>query len=158
MNSATLIAFSLADERCGMECREVAAVLPLAKLKTAAGGNAAIAGMLDYHGTEIPVVDLSRLMTGRPCADLLSTRILVVACGSGLAGLMVERANEAFHAATPPADGVAKEERPLVFKIALNEQGQTAGAAIKLGKLLSQTLRSSLPGAAAASHGPRDLQ
>ncbi|MCX5797420.1 MAG: chemotaxis protein CheW [Elusimicrobia bacterium] len=153
MSESTLIAFSLAGERYGMACREVAAVLPLARLSPAAGADAALAGTLDFHGTAVPVVDLGRLVTGRPCADHLSTRILVVDCGRARAGLMVERADETCRADVPPAAAAG----PRVFKVSRDGSGKTAAAAVPLGPLLDRVLRSRLTGAASA-HGPGDLQ
>lgn len=156
MSESTLIAFSLAGERYGMACREVAAVLPLARLSPAGGADAALAGNLDFHGTAVPVVDLGRLVTGQPCADHLNTRILVVDCGRARAGLMVERADETCRADIPPAAAGAAPG-PRIFKVSRDESGKVAAAAVPLGQLLDRVLRSRLTGAASA-HGPSDLQ
>ncbi len=40
---------------------------------------AGVAGVFDFRGTPVPVVDLSVLVSGRPSARCLSTRLLVVA-------------------------------------------------------------------------------
>lgn len=138
-----MLAFSLAEERYGIDWRSVAAVVPLARLRAVGTANAAVAGLLDYQGASLPVVDLCRLILGRPCARLLSTRILIVDCTLGRAGLMVERANETLDIpdrAEPPED-------LRIFQVAGEGEERSAGKAIELGHLLGQTMRSFFPGA-----------
>ncbi|MDD5628651.1 MAG: chemotaxis protein CheW [Elusimicrobia bacterium] len=153
MSRGMLIAFSLGSERYGMECRAVAAVLPMARLGPSPGGHPAFAGTLDHHGSALPVVDLERLMTGRPCADHLSTRILVVERAGVRAGLMVERADETCLVDLPAAGTPGLR----VFKVLRDERGAAAAAAVPLGRLLDGVLLPRAPGAGPA-HGPSDLQ
>ena len=94
-----LITLTVGDSRYGLDCRAVAAVVALADLKKAPADVRGLEGLLDYHGEAVPVLDLNRKIAGRPSADHLSTRILLVSVagkdgGTGLAGLVAERVNE----------------------------------------------------------------
>lgn len=139
-----LIAFSMAAERYGLEWQAVAAVAPLAKLAEAPGPHTALSGLLDYHGAKIPVVDLCRLILGRPCSRHFSTRILIVDVPVGRVGLMVERANETVDLLDAPVRG----DGVYLFRIAGEEGQEVTDKEIELGRLLGQVLRSSFPGAA----------
>ncbi len=142
-----LVAFSLPDGRYGIDCRAVVAVAPLASLQSVAGKGPqapeAMPGLLDYHGTKIPVIDLGRLLLGRPCAEHLSTRILIVSCGSGLAGLMVERADETLDLPAPPSLPGAL---PSLQVSRIQGEGTTAKTEkpLEIGRILIPLLRSAL--------------
>jgi chemotaxis-related protein WspB len=58
-----------------------------------------VTGLFNYRGRPVPAVDLSELTLGRPSAERLSTRIMVVRCPdrrgtSGWLGLIAEHATE----------------------------------------------------------------
>ena len=68
-------------------------VLPYAALKAVPGAPSGLAGLLNYRGFAIPVVDLSAALTGTPAALLLTTRILLCPLkesASGRIGLVAE--------------------------------------------------------------------
>jgi len=95
----TFLLFQMGGDRYALEAGRVAEVLPriaLKKIPTAAPG---IAGVLDYHGAAVPVVDLSAMVLGQPAPPSLSTRILLLRYGgeSGpehLLGVLVAQATE----------------------------------------------------------------
>ena len=69
-----------------------------------------MAGLCQYRGVPVPVIDLSELALGRPSANRLSTRIVLVqfpdpVSGPQLLGLLAERATETLR--RDPADFVA---------------------------------------------------
>ena len=70
--------FELDGERYAIDAREIAHVLPLAPVRAFAGTPAYIAGVIDYEGAPVPVVDLSMLALGRPARALMSTRLVLV--------------------------------------------------------------------------------
>ena len=55
----------------------VVEVVPYAALKAVPGTLPAIAGILNYHGQPVPVVDGGVLLAGRPCPVRFSTRIIL---------------------------------------------------------------------------------
>lgn len=86
-------------------------VLPLVTLKRLPQAPSVVAGVFNYRGSTVPVVDLSQLTVGRPAAERLSTRIIIVKCArpqgdAGLLGLIAEEATGLLQA--PP--GALKSE------------------------------------------------
>lgn len=89
------ILFQLGADRYALPAGRVAEVLPLVALKALPGAPAGVAGLMDYRGAAVPVVDLSALALGRPAAARVSTRVLMVRHGAGegrLLGVIAERA------------------------------------------------------------------
>ncbi|MFT0170539.1 chemotaxis protein CheW [Paraburkholderia mimosarum] len=70
--------FELDGERYALDAREIVHVLPLAPVRAFPGTPAYIAGVIDYEGAPVPVVDLSMLALGRPARALMSTRLVLV--------------------------------------------------------------------------------
>ncbi|WP_042267754.1 chemotaxis protein CheW [Paraburkholderia heleia] len=72
------LVFELDGERYALDAREIAHVLPLAPVRAFPGTPAYIAGVMDYEGAPVPVVDLPMLALGRPARTLMSTRLVLV--------------------------------------------------------------------------------
>ena len=94
-----LLLFQLGPEHCALDATQVVEVLALAQLRPLPGAPAAVAGVLNYRGAQVPVVDLSQCALGRPAQRRLSTRIIlteqVIAPGDQrLVGLIAEHATE----------------------------------------------------------------
>ena len=70
--------FQLGRERYALEAGQVAAVLPLLSIKEIPQAPPAVAGLCNYRGRPVPVIDLSELTLGRPAQSRLSTRIVLV--------------------------------------------------------------------------------
>lgn len=79
-----------------IEARRVVEVLPLVELKRLPQAPPALAGVFQYRGRPVPLIDLSQLALGVPARRSLSTRILLLRDaqdGEGrLYGLVVEKA------------------------------------------------------------------
>lgn len=72
-------------------------ILPFAELTALPGGERGVVGLLNYHGSSVPVVDLCLLFTGTPSKEVMSTRILLCPlewAPSGKLGLLVEGVTE----------------------------------------------------------------
>ncbi len=74
-------------------------MLPQMDPKTLPGAPAGVAGLINYRGKPVPLVDLTLLVLGRPCARRMSTRIILFnSCQpSGepqLFGLLAERVTD----------------------------------------------------------------
>ena len=94
-----LILLTIGGLRYGLDINAAAAVVALSDLKKGPADASGLEGILDYHGETVPVLDLNRRIAGRPSADQLSTRIVLVAVpgkdgGARLAGLIAEQVNE----------------------------------------------------------------
>ncbi len=87
--------FQLAQDRYALDARELLEILPLAQIKRLPHAPTGIAGLLDYHGVLLPVIDLSALTLGHSAAERISTRMIVVEMANGRRfALIAERANE----------------------------------------------------------------
>ncbi len=74
-----LLVFQIGADRYALRLREIERVLPLAALKQLPGAPACVAGLLDLHGTPVPVIDLSRLAGLATGAWSHDSRIILVA-------------------------------------------------------------------------------
>jgi len=70
--------FQIGADRYGIEISRVEEVLPRVGLKTIPQAPPGVAGVFNYHGSPVPVIDLSALALGRPAHGSLSTRLVVV--------------------------------------------------------------------------------
>jgi chemotaxis-related protein WspB len=112
--------FQLGDERYAIKAAEVREVLPTLAVRSIPHAPDGIAGIVDYRGTSLPVVDLAQLVLSRAASPRLSTRLIVAGVGSGeqsrLLGLVAERVTEVVH--TSPADfqpsGVSTAQAPYL--------------------------------------------
>jgi chemotaxis-related protein WspB len=91
--------FQLGEDHYAIEATKIVAVLPLITPKSLPQAPPAVAGIFDYGGEAVPLIDLSQLALGRPARPQRSTRILVVnyPIGDGdvrYLGLIAEQAVE----------------------------------------------------------------
>ena len=61
-----------------MSADNIIEVLPLMNLKRVPCAPVGVAGVLNYRGTPVPVIDLNEMMLAHPAARRLSTRIILV--------------------------------------------------------------------------------
>lgn len=93
------LTFKIGKNRYAISAKEVTEVLPVVHIRSLPQVPDYIEGTLNFHGTLVPVIDLSTLMTGNSCEELTSTRILLLYYPAAsfpdrLIGLMVENATE----------------------------------------------------------------
>ncbi|RFP07968.1 MULTISPECIES: chemotaxis protein CheW [unclassified Duganella] len=73
-----LLIFHIGADRYGLRLRDVVRVLPLLELKHLPLAPDAVAGLMDFHGQSVPVIDLCRASGMASGADHFDTRIIVV--------------------------------------------------------------------------------
>jgi chemotaxis-related protein WspB len=109
-----------------------------------------VAGVFIYRGRPVPALDLCRLTLGRPAAEHLSTRIIIVNYGNTpdeeqLVGLIAERATETIR--REPKDfsepGVKLSSAPFLGAVLTDDKGVIQ--LISTQKLLQENLRGLLP-------------
>jgi chemotaxis-related protein WspB len=91
--------FQIGKERYCLEASRVVEVAPLVRFKSVPHAPSYVAGLFNYRGTIVPVIDLAALLNDEPCRPLLSTRIILMDyAGSGqehhTLGLLAERVTE----------------------------------------------------------------
>jgi chemotaxis-related protein WspB len=77
----SVLTFQVGSERCGVDVRRVAEVLPRVRLQPASGAPACVAGLFVHRGRPVPVVDLHRVFGAGECPPHLSSRIILVPVG-----------------------------------------------------------------------------
>jgi chemotaxis-related protein WspB len=98
------VLFQLGSDRYALEAALVVEVLPLVALKELPQAPVGVAGLVNYRGAAVPVIDLTALALGPPAVARVSTRLLIVRYapaqgGEHLLGLVAERATETLRRA-----------------------------------------------------------
>lgn len=91
--------FQIGNDSYALDVRHVVEVLPLVDLKGIPRSPASLAGVLNYHGTPIPVLDLAGIILGRSSAQRMNTRLVVTerqdpSGNKSLLGLLAERTTD----------------------------------------------------------------
>ena len=127
------VQFTLDNDRYVLDSSEIERMLALAPLKTMPGVPAWVAGILEYEGRPVPVIDLAALALGRRSHERLSTRLALVYYphkGSGgverrRLGIVLERATRTLtlDAAAFTAAGVEASDARYLGPLAHDAQG-----------------------------------
>lgn len=144
-----VLVFELDKERYGLDTTCIQRVLPLLELKQLAHAPRFVAGLMNYHGSPVPVVDLSLLSGGNGCKACFDTRILVVdyTATDGTVhdlGLIAERVS-AVRKITRDAlveTGVECPDGPYLGQVVAQEDGILQ--LIQLDQLLSEEVHAVL--------------
>jgi len=89
----------LGDDRYVLNTGQISEILPMVHLKRVPQMPPAVAGMFNYRGTPVPVVDLAQLTLGRPAQSHLSTRLVLASYADANGdthqlGMIAERATD----------------------------------------------------------------
>ena len=142
-----LLQFQAGNNRYGIDVAEVIEVVPRVRFRELPHADPAVAGLMNYRGTLVPVIDLTVLLTGAPSRPFFSTRIVVAnyPAGAGkILGLMAERVTETVACAAgdfQPA-GISVAEAPYLGELSLRAEG--AIQRVLIGNLLTEALRAAL--------------
>ena len=122
------IIFRLGQEQYALEAEHIIEVIPRLPLRPQPGAPDFVAGLLNFRGKVVPVLDLGTLTVGAACADLLSTRIILIhyTLRSGLKrilGLIAESVTDAVKKEPGQFVTVASGQAQHLGKIALDESG-----------------------------------
>jgi chemotaxis-related protein WspB len=140
-----LLVFQAGAERFGLEASRIVEVLPAPLLRPIPAAPDYIAGLFDYHGTIVPVIDMSCLLAGETARPLLSTRIVLVDYGgSHLLGLLAEQATETVSCGEEDwrPSGVAVENAPYLNGIL--RRGNDMIQRVTVEELLPESVRETL--------------
>lgn len=125
-----LLVFHLGSSRFALEARAIIEVVPYARLEPIAHAPEYVAGLFDYRGDLVPVIDLCGLVQHQACCRHMTSRIILVQYplpggGQRLLGLLAEKVTETLK--LDPDDftraGVHIEDTPYLGEIARDEQG-----------------------------------
>ena len=139
--------FHIGADRYGLRLRDVVRVLPLVELKQLPLAPDAVAGLMDFHGQSVPVIDLSR-MSGLPASrDHFDTRIVLVDYHAPdgtphLLGLLAERVLGVQDVADGALADSGVQAAPFLGQVASDAAGIVQ--LVELERLLPATLRALL--------------
>jgi chemotaxis-related protein WspB len=141
--------FQLGKDRYALPATEVVEVLPLVHLKRIPQAPQSVAGVFNYHGSPVPLIDLSELALERPSQTKMSTRIILTNCmketgKKHLIGLLAERVMETVQKAERDfvACGVSPTDAPYLGAVFTDSNGIIQR--IDVGSLLPEGLRKQL--------------
>ena len=136
--------FRIGSESYALDTAQIAEVLPLLEITPVPQAPAGIAGLINYHGGAVPVVDLSELILGKPARAHISTRLILVHYGEHLLGLIAEQATELMRRdpASFADSGVASDTAPYLGQV--TEDGGRLIRWIEVKKLLPPAVSSVL--------------
>jgi chemotaxis-related protein WspB len=125
-----LLALHIDAHRYAIDCTQVVEVLPFIAIDALSQASAAVAGVVVYRGTAVPVIDLSQVLAGRPAHGRLSTRLVIVRCSDArgeprLAAVIAEKATELLRRDTKDFldAGVRPRGAPYLGPVAIDAQG-----------------------------------
>ncbi len=122
------ILFRLGKEQYALETAHVIEIIPQLPLRPQPGTPNYVAGLFNYHGVVVPVLNLGTLALGAPCSERLSTRIILIdyTLKSGarkVLGLIAESVTDAVkkEASDFVTAGVVAGQAPYLGTITLDE-------------------------------------
>jgi chemotaxis-related protein WspB len=116
MSAMLFLKFRIGSESYALDAAQIAEVLPLVQITRVPQAPIGVAGLINYRGRFVPVVDLSELMFGEPARPHISTRLILVRYGEHLLGLIAEQATETMRreAASFADSGIANDAAPYL--------------------------------------------
>jgi chemotaxis-related protein WspB len=142
-----LLVFHIGADRYGLRLRDVVRVLPLLELKHLPQAPDSVAGLMDFHGRPVPVIDLCRA-SGLPTGeDHFDTRIIVADYHSPdgtdhLLGLRAERVLGVQEVSETQLADSGVRAAPFLGQVASDRQGMLQ--LVELEQLLPEPLRALL--------------
>lgn len=141
--------FQIGTDRYALEAAGIVAVEPVVRLKQIPQAAAGVAGVFNYHGQAVPVVDLSAMALGQPASANLSTRLVLVhyRCADGqqrLLALLAEKATETarYEAGDFQDPGVAADGAPYLGPVVHDARGIVQR--VEITRLLTPEVRNAL--------------
>lgn len=125
--ASTALLFQIADQRYALNVSQITEIVPAVNLRKIPGAPDYVAGVFNFRGTLVPVIDLGIMIAGSRAPHFFSTRIVLVSYkgrlrGSRTLGLLVERAISvvADEFGEPSSAGVSTPASPYLGKIAMS--------------------------------------
>ncbi len=123
-----VLLFYLGETMYTMKCDRVREVAPIVTLKEVPHAPDYVAGLFNYRGVIVPVIDLRRLIQGKPCEMRMSTRVILVDYVKEdhtpyILGLMAERVTETVRRDESAfvAPGLQLKEAPYLGSLMMEE-------------------------------------
>ncbi len=122
--------FVIDETRYLLAAGNIIEVAPLVPLQKQPNAPAYIAGLMNYRGSSLPVIDIAQLFAGHDAALRLSSRIVVVKLSLPdrkirCIGLLLEKATEvlSLEEAEFTSPGLENPQAPYLDKVIMDRQG-----------------------------------
>lgn len=73
-----LVTFQVNNQHYAINAKSVKEIIPLVNIRPLPGTPDFVRGVFNYRGSLTPVIDVTRMLSGKPTAELLSSRIILV--------------------------------------------------------------------------------
>ena len=140
------LVFHLGKDRYAIDAAQVVEVLHSVETKTIPNTQPGVAGIFDYHGSPVPLIDLAELILGRPSHRWMSTRIILVnylkeGGPMRLLGVLAEQVTETLRRQEEDftESGVADVATGCLGRVTIDPAGIVQRVEIR--NLLSQSVR-----------------
>ncbi|WP_297527398.1 chemotaxis protein CheW [Thiohalobacter sp.] len=143
------LVLQLGEERYAIEAGDIVEIVPFLRLRALPQAPPYVAGVFDYRGELVPVIDMQALVRGEPSRPLMTTRIVVVRyvdeqVGERRLGLLTEEVVETLRrdpGEFQPA-GIEVGEAPYLGPMTRDAQGLVQQ--IRIEQLLPAPVRRQL--------------
>jgi len=142
-----LLLFQIEGERYGMDVNAVTEVIPRVPLQRLPRMPQGMAGLLNYRGEVVPVLDMSLMLHQRPSRPFLSTRIIVAkmpGASNRYVGLMAEDVAETIKVRAEDFSKTGMEGDAEAFVDSVVLEGNRMIQKVDPAKLLTDEVRSFL--------------
>lgn len=119
--------FTIDKDRYLLEAKDIIEIVPFANLKRIPKAPPYVAGLLNYRGDTVPVIDICYLMSDKLCEQKLSSRIALVNYQSDRGelvriGLLIEHLTETvrFNESDFTDSGVSLKDSPYLDKVIID--------------------------------------
>lgn len=137
-----LLSFNISKERYVIETKNIVEIVPMVILKKIPGAGDIIAGMLNYHGQAIPVIDINALCSTGSARKSLTTRIILVKYrGSRLLGVLAEKVTETINIKESNFEELGVKVSNYDFLGKITEHDDKLLQLINVDQLLTETLQ-----------------
>jgi chemotaxis-related protein WspB len=142
--SMLFLKFRIGGEQYAIHAAEIAEVLPLLRITPVPQSPLGVAGLINYRGRSVPVVDLGELLLGEPARVHISTRLILVRLGENLLALIAEHATDMIRrdSGSFANSGLASDAAPYLG--AVTQDGDGFIRWIEVQRLLPPALSSVL--------------
>jgi chemotaxis-related protein WspB len=138
--------FRLGNERYALPATMVAEIIPLIAITPLPGTPAGVAGIINYHGGSVPVIDLTTLAFDRPAVSRISTRIVIVhyAAGRHRLGLVAEHVTDTLNCVPEEFQPTGVENRGSPYLGPVRPDVKGVIQRVDVDALLSPEIRAAL--------------
>lgn len=144
-----LLQFQAGKERYGLDVSRVIEIIPMVLFRPLPHADPSVAGLFNYRGTMVPVIDLTSLLAGEASRPLFSTRVILVNYPGRdgedhTLGLLAERVTETVSCTEEDfqAAGISIDEAPYIGDLLVLADGVIQRVVIE--QLLPPALKDAL--------------